>query len=236
MAVPDPKTHTLLRIRGPEALEGEVPTWVTESLQRAPWVVVRRAPFLGGLIPVGIRGESRVQRFAGWVSPDAVLEAVDPQTLARRRSWALADQARFAAIPALAALDAIEKIMAERGLGTLWGPAGSVGFELASGRATATVRSDLDLVVAIDGPGSPEVTAGNPCALWAALADLPVRVDVLLETPYGAVALQEYARSRTENGSFILRTTAGPRLTTTLGHPLGLAHHDSRRSPDPSIR
>jgi phosphoribosyl-dephospho-CoA transferase len=171
-------------------------------------MVVRRAPFLHGLIPVGVRGELREERFAGWISPETVLEAVDPQTLARRRAWMTADPARRAAVPALAALDDVEKIMAEHTLEGTWGPAGSIGFELASTRKTATVNSDLDLIV--------ESTTVDVCALWAALSALPVRVDALLETLHGAVALEEYARSRSENGPFMLRTRKGPRLTRTF--------------------
>jgi phosphoribosyl-dephospho-CoA transferase len=226
------ETHTLLRIRRSQDLRSEtgLPPWVDESLRRAPWVVVRRAPTSDGLLPVGVRGESRQQRFAAWVSSDEVLELVTPRTLASGRVWATAvDQARRAAVPALAALDAVEKIMAEQGLVGTWGPAGSVGFELASGRVTATLSSDLDLVIAVDRlapahrfASTVDRLAAIAGSLWAALAILPARVDVLLETPGGAVALSEYVRARDEGGSFVLRTTEGPRLTRTLGHPLGL--------------
>ena len=228
------KTHTLLRIPGPQALRNEagseLPAWVDASLGDAPWVVVRRAPFSEGLIPVGIRGESRQQRFAAWVSPDAVLEFVTPQTLAAGRCWATTvEPARCAAVPALAALDAVERIMDEQGLRGMWGPAGSVGFELASGRMAATASSDLDLVIEVSEPGAEDrsASAGERLdsiagALWARLSALPVRVDVLLEMTDGAVALGEYVRSRDEGGTFVLRTTQGPRLTQTLGHTLRL--------------
>lgn len=193
--------------------------WVDEPLRRAPWVVVRRALFNAGLIPVGIRGESRQQRFASWLSTDAILEIVTPQALVLCRAWVTAmDPARRAAVPALAALDLVQRIMDEQGFGGVWGPAGSVGFELASRRPTATVTSDLDLVVEVDALHP----ARDFCSLWAALADLPVRVDVLLETAAGAVALSEYARSRKSGGSFVLRTAHGPRLTRTLGPTVGL--------------
>jgi phosphoribosyl-dephospho-CoA transferase len=175
-------------------------------------VVVRRAEIRDGLVPVGIRGELREQRFASWISADAVLELVTARTLARCRSWSTADPVRRAAVPALAALDDVEEIMGKHGFGRLWGPTGSVGFELGSARATATVSSDLDLVVEVDRLDGSGCTAAEACSLLAALAALPVRVDVLLETLHGAVALSEYARPRSESGSFILRTTAGPRL------------------------
>jgi phosphoribosyl-dephospho-CoA transferase len=231
MAAPDLKTHTLLRIGGPRALRSEegsgLPPWVDESLQRAPWVVIRRAPFRGGLIPVGVRGESREQRFASWISTDAVLEYVTPQTLASCRSWAIAvDPARCAAVPALAALDLVESIMEEHHFRGLWGPGGSVGFELASERVTATPGSDLDLVVEVSG-----VSRANQLEsldrLWSALGALPVRIDVLLESPEGAVALSDYAQAHRENSPFVLRTTEGPRL---IRHQASSALHTPARS------
>jgi phosphoribosyl-dephospho-CoA transferase len=204
---PEVKTHTLLRVGGSQALSGAVPTWVTESLQRAPWLVVRRAQVSGELIPVGVRGTSRGQRFASWVAIDVVLERVTPPSLAQRRAWTRVDPVRHAAIPALSILDRVEKIMAAHRLDGMWGPGGSVGFELASRVAVATESSDLDLVVEVD---RPEDFATR--SLAAALATLPVRVDVLLETPDGAISLAEYAQARSESGSIVLRTTEGPRL------------------------
>jgi phosphoribosyl-dephospho-CoA transferase len=171
-----------------------------------------------------VRGESREQRFASWVAPHEVIETVAPCELAHRRS-------RRTDVTALNALDPVETIMNAHGLEGMWGPAGSVGFELASGTTVVNARSDLDLVIGI---ARPETLPG--VSLVAALGALPVRVDALLETLHGAVALHEYVRSQSENGSFMLRTVDGPRLTRTLGHPLGLADHDPGRSPHPSIR
>jgi len=204
--VPELEPHTLIRIRGPHALElprGEdLPAWAVESLRRAPWVVVRRAQIHGGWVPVGVRGESRQQRCAAWLSRDRALEVVTPQALASRRT------ART--IPVLAVLPYVEQIMCEHGLGGRWGPGGSVGFELASGVPTASSSSDLDLVVEID---RPELIASSALSLWNALTALPVRVDVLLETRRGAVVLAEYVRTLTsESCSFVLRTPTGPRL------------------------
>jgi phosphoribosyl-dephospho-CoA transferase len=122
---------------------------------------------------------------------------------------------RHRAIAALAARDPDERIMGENGLAKLWGPAGSVGFELATGRPTATASSDLDLVVEL---ARPELIADTALPLWNALAALPVRVDVLLEVPPGAIALSEYVRVRARDShrSFVLRTPTGPRLVESL--------------------
>ena len=196
--------HTLLRIDGAAVLSAEtsLPVWVCESLAGAPWVVVRRASCRDGLVPVGIRGDSRQQRFAAWVSEEATLEQVTPQSLASRRLWATG--ARGAVAPALAALDAVEKIMHRHGFEGCWGPGGSVGFELATGRSTVNQNSDLDLVVQLDHA----IPAIDARSLLSSLAVLPVRIDVLLEMPHGAVALSEYARA----GGFVLRTAQGPLL------------------------
>lgn len=204
--------HTLLRIAGPQALvvPAPPPPWVRVSIQRAPWVVIRRAAARPGLIPVGVRGEQRAERLAAWLDADTICEAVTPCDLARRRTWSRSQ--RRSIIPALDALDAVDAVMIRHGLADSWGPTGSVGFELASGCATATAASDLDLVVcAARAPGI-EVAR----SLLGALASVAVRCDTLLETAHGALALAEYARGGRQ---VLLRTAAGPRLVAGLADP-----------------
>lgn len=156
-----------------------------------------------GLIPVGIRGLRRNERLAAWLRPEAVLECLTPPELAARRAWRLLP--RRARLPALAVLEKVEVIMRERRLAYLWGPCGSVAFELASGVATVTAESDLDLMVRADG------TLANAAMaeLATVLSRLAVRVDVLLEFPGGAVALAEYVAA---SAPLLLRTPDGPRL------------------------
>lgn len=197
---PELATHALLRIARPGALlgVGVFPAWAEAALARAPWVVVRRARSCDGLIPVGVRGATRAERLAAWLPPQAVLECLTPPQLAGRARWQSAAQ-----VPALAALAAVAALMHRQLLD--WGPCGSVGFELASGVATATADSDLDLMVGARTP----LTRAAAAELHAALALLPVRADVLLEGPQGAVALGEYAAARRP---LLLRTADGPRL------------------------
>lgn len=200
---PEPATHALLRIAHPRSLAGigTLPAWVHAALTRAPWVVVRRARSRDGLIPVGVRGRERAERLAAWLHPDAMLESLTPPQLAARGGWRSC--VLCGCVPALAALEAAAALLRSHGLE--WGPCGSVGFELASGVATATEGSDLDLMIEARAPLSRAVAAG----LCAALAQLPVRADVLLEGPLGAVVLAEYAATR---APLILRTADGPRL------------------------
>jgi phosphoribosyl-dephospho-CoA transferase len=196
------RTHTLLRISSAAALRSEAPApaWLSPRLQCAPWVVVRRAEQRAGWMPVGVRGARRAERFAAWLPCEAVLESVTAMALARRRGWS--GHARAARVPALAALDVVESLLAARQLAGRWGPAGSVAFELASGCATATVHSDLDLILEPAGP----LTCAAAAQLVRELGALAVCTDVLLETPHGAVALTEFARGRPP---YLLRTPRG---------------------------
>jgi phosphoribosyl-dephospho-CoA transferase len=199
------ETHALLRIADGRALTDvdALPAWAWAALRRAPWVVVRRAGTRDGLIPVGVRGLRRSERLAAWLHRSAVRECLTPLELAARRAWHLPP--RRVRLPALAALEKVESIMRDRQLAGAWGPCGSVAFELASGVATVTADSDLDLMVRAERQLSRAVAA----ELAAALARLAVRADVLLELPHGAVALAEYAAAPVP---LVLRTPDGARL------------------------
>jgi len=199
-------THTLLRINGAEALitdARQFPAWAVQAARHAPWVVVRRAPAWNSLIAVGLRGELRSQRLATWLPPSAIIECVTPRRLATMETWKNSPCRRH--VPALQMLDRVAPIMRDHGLEHQWGPTGSVGFELASSVSTVTQLSDLDLALHLEKPWP----VGHAQSLHSELAALPVRIDLLVEMPHGAVALSEYA---TAQGAFILRTTRGPRL------------------------
>jgi phosphoribosyl-dephospho-CoA transferase len=198
-----PDVHTLLRIDSAAALGWDVdaPDWALQSLRRAPWVVVRRAPSRQDLLPVGVRGFARNERVAAWLPRTAIRECCTPRALAAARGWLrLRD-----VTPAIATLHQAEAILHAHGWSKHWGPGGSAGFELASGQPVTTIDSDLDLVIFADAPYG----RTDAVALIDALTSLSVRCDVLMETPYGAVALAEYARG---DDVLMQRTPHGPRL------------------------
>ena len=197
------RPHDLIRLADGAGIrhEGQVPAWVPVSLARAPWVVVRRAPTKAGLVPVGVRGCTRPERFAAFLAPTAVAARVSPEGLAGTRGWRHAFHTRWPG--AVRALDALDELFTF--LGLAWGPTGSVGFELATGTAVVGPASDLDVVVRAPEPWS----FARARELADNLARLPVRVDTQLDTPSGAVALAEYARG----GRVLLRTPDGPKLT-----------------------
>ena len=196
------RPHDMLRLISGVGLRHEesVPAWVPTSLSLAPWVVVRRARGSGRLIPVGVRGSTRAERFAALLGPEAVAARVTPEGLIAERVWHHMPRARR--MGPIRVLDAVDELFSS--LGLVWGPTGSVGFELATGVAAAGTASDLDVVV----------RAPEPLPLESAreLADhlnrLPTCVDAQLDTPAGAVMLSEYARG----DRVLLRTPEGPRL------------------------
>jgi phosphoribosyl-dephospho-CoA transferase len=199
-------THDLILLREPSALAADVPVppWVGPALRRTPWVVVRRGHVRDGLIPVGVRGMARSQRFAALLAASEVVERLSPEDLVVR--CLLIGEEREAAAPALAALSRVGPILAHRGY--RWGPGGSVGFEVATGVPTASASSDLDLILRRDRPIGP----GEAIDLQAALAEAaaPARVDAMLETPLGGVSLADLA---TMPALVLVRTPDGARLS-----------------------
>lgn len=208
--------HDLIRLGAPAQLIGEgQPDWVTQAIRAAPWVVVRRAALNGDLIPVGVRGAERNARWAGWLSPDHMVERLSPEALPQRANALSIDRS---ALPALSALSPLAAILAGHGLS--WGPTGSVGFELASGRPTVKATSDLDALVRCPRP-LPRETAAD---LVRQIGELGVRCDLILETPAGGVALLEYARAE---GPVAARGRDGPRL---VDDPWAVEQTDGPRS------
>src|ERR1700688_1140259 len=137
--------HDLLRLRnaGDFVSRDHAPAWVKESLSPVPWVVVRRAPMEGEFVPVGVRGESRSDRSAGFIHLSSIAECLRPHQLIASRAWERA--VRRDVLPAIQALPCIEEML--RASDLHWGPVGSIGFELATGIQVAHPTSDLDLVV-----------------------------------------------------------------------------------------
>ena len=197
------RPHDLIRLDAPWRLVDDSPRphWLHAALVHAPWVVVRRLAARDDLIPVGIRGATRDQRQASWLPASCIACCITPEELAARRDWR--GHPRTDSVPALRALEPAADILDSAGLA--WGPAGSVGFELATGVPTATPTSDLDLVIRLHLPSCDH----GARSVLTSLAGLPAKLDVLIETEAGALSLAEVLGS---SPSLALRTTDGPRL------------------------
>ncbi len=193
-----PRVHDLLLLRSQSISPSgpEQPGWPTLALGQDPWIVVRRGASPEGTIAVGVRGTLRHERWAGYVDPADVVTRKDPKELRSRLGLV---SRRF--LPAFQALAFLEERLS--GIDFEWGPGGSAGVELPSGKQAVNEQSDLDLVLfALERFDRIEAQR-----LWKLISASPAKVDTLVETPYSGFSLEEYAAGH--SGKFLLRTQHG---------------------------
>src|SRR3984885_13818262 len=190
--------HDLILLRSETAVtstEGG-PACPYLNLNQRPWVVVRRGRISDGLIPVGVRGPQRHERWAGFTRLSEVLETRRPDQL----RLLLAEDSRRA-LQAFRTLSYLESHLV--GLDMSWGPGGGVGYELASGIPAVRADSDLDLI--LFAPRNLEITEAQD--LWRMISMAPGKVDALVETPYCGFSLEEFVT--TSHRKILLRTSDG---------------------------
>ncbi|MDR6914238.1 phosphoribosyl-dephospho-CoA transferase [Pseudomonas sp. 3296] len=173
--------HDLLWGMTPEQLTADTPAWVIDSLRAGQPVVVRRAVSAPGLVAVGVRGRLREQRFATVMPVDAIQRRVKPEDLCQ----VSIDRD----LPSVRALNQLRPLLDD--CGWVWGVSGSAGFELACGFAALHEGSDLDLILR-----TPHALGRSQAQdLVKILEAAECLVDMQLQTPFGAVALREWAGS-----------------------------------------
>ena len=150
------------------------------------------------LIAIGVRGHSRSERWAAFCEKSLVRKIVRPEELLDRTSN---DVRRM---PALRTLQEMSERWAE--LALPWGPGGSVGFELASGRKATTEASDLDLIIR----AQQRITVEEARFLLDRTLGLEAKVDVRVETPVCGFSLDEYVSAF--SAKILLRYPDGVRL------------------------
>jgi phosphoribosyl-dephospho-CoA transferase len=179
-----PQVHDLIRVHPASFESMDAPAWVNQRLSACPWVVVRRARAPTGMIAVGVRGDTRNERWGGYARQSAIEQIVEPNELLR----VLRTSRGANRTPPIQLLEKV--IERWQGLTLPWGPTGSVGFELASGYGVTTPRSDLDIAIRAPKRLSIEL-AGS---LWERVMGLQPKVDVRIETSECGFALEEYVR------------------------------------------
>ena len=182
--------HDLLWGMIPAHLPADAPAWAQAAVGT---VVVRRATVAAGFVAVGVRGHSREQRFAALMPLAAVQRRVAPE--------ALRDVVSPRDLPALQALDQLRPVLAPLS----WGVTGSAGFELATGIEALHAHSDLDLILRTPQP----LDRNDARDLLATLDKAVCAVDLQLQTPFGAVALREWAGP---SRRVLLKTVSGAHL------------------------
>ncbi|WP_410160642.1 malonate decarboxylase holo-ACP synthase [Acinetobacter baylyi] len=186
------RPHDLLWGMTCEMLPEDAPHWVKDAVGDDRPVVVRRAKSDSGIVPVGIRGMQRNQRFATHMNDNVITKCVQPESLVHQdlRLYPHLEQR----------LNAVASVMNHQHF--VWGYTGSVGFELATGLKTVTQSSDIDLLIRTEQPMS-KLDAQD---ILKRLADLNLRIDIQLQTPNGGVALQEWA---SVTGKVLLKRNEG---------------------------
>ena len=195
-----PCPHDLLWLRDRSALATISACWVGTFWHPGLPVVVRRDHRESGLIPIGVRGERREQRAAGWIHPDDIVRVMTPERLTDRPLLRASPFSAFAPVHAAIVLSEMEWPWR-------WGITGSTGYALATQQPTLHAASDLDLVIR-----APQPLDRAALQRWQNQTDaLACRVDTQVETPAGAFALNEWLRE----GQVLLKTDTGPLLTAS---------------------
>ncbi len=197
-----PLAHDLLWGMTPAHLPADAPAWAIAALAAGQPVVVRRALSEKGLVAVGVRGVLREQRLATFMPLDSIACRVSPEALCQVECER--------DLPVMRALKQLRPILDDSGW--VWGVSGSVGFELASGFAAMHAASDLDLILR-----APQMITRNQACKLVELFDQAVcRVDMQLQTPFGAVALREWASG---SARVLLKNAYQAALVTNPWHP-----------------
>ncbi|GAA1444245.1 malonate decarboxylase holo-ACP synthase [Leifsonia poae] len=203
------RTHDLVLFAA-EPYGAELPVWV-DQVDLHAWGVVRRQDARTDSTSLGLRGRQRDERKAIAVDTRDIVRHLTPESLVSRT---LDDTVH----PGMAqTVAAVAEHSAEWFEGRQWGPTGSVGFQLATGLAVVRDSSDLDIILRAPAFLSPSTAA----AIQEHLEALPCRVDCLLESDAGAVALAEWAAS-TAGTEVLLRTADGPLLVTNPWETAGM--------------
>lgn len=185
--------HDLLWGMSTAHLPADAPAWAVQAIGAGHPVVVRRAIAEPGQVAVGVRGHLREQRLAALMPVAAVRRRVIPEALCGVTSTR--------DLPVLRALEALRPVLANEA----WGISGSAGFELATGIEALHAQSDLDLILRAPKP----LARGDAKGLLAILDTAVCAVDLQLQTPFGAVALREWAGP---SRRVLLKTSSGAHL------------------------
>lgn len=211
------KPHDLVRLRHDAHVmieDASQQDFAASCIACTPFAVIRRMLSRDGLVPVGLRGGQRHQRYAAWVNTSDIERLYCPEMLRSRDD--------LPPLPAFHALARLEQRWRE--LQLRWGPIGSVGFALAAGVSAVTETSDLDVLLR----APTRLPQEQVQQLARSLDDLPCRVDVQVETNCGYVALGELASRQTQ---VLLRTCRGVELVSDAWNETEMSSMSAILSP-----
>lgn len=180
--------------------EGILPTWVKQKVARYPVAVVRR-DVITDKIAIGIRGDTKAQKFAAYITPDKItkyLSSVDVLKLVKNHN---------SNVDLWKAISEIRSYLDKKNLN--WGLSGSAAYELVTGIPTVTKNSDIDLI-AFKQEKLSQVEAKS---LLAYLNSFGLHADVQIMRGSAGFSLEEYAKSK--NNEVLIKSNKGPYLSRT---------------------
>lgn len=206
----DFRPHDLLWVTRADAFcdAAPLPDWAGPDWRLTAPVVVRREKVDDpNLIPVGMRGTTRSQRFRTYLTRDAIARVMSPEELTSSLTWSRIQLWRRIQLGPSAALELLTAVAPTLdALGLNWGPTGGVGFALASGLPVLSEDSDLDLIVR----APVALTEVQRKVLSAIAIRQHPRMDIQVETARGSFALAEWLRG---GRRIMMKTAQGPALT-----------------------
>lgn len=203
------KVHDIVKFESIDVLEKTtpIPDWVFNAPAAKNYGVVRRMPIMDDMVPIGLRGNTREQRFGTFIHKSRIVEVMTPIELVDR----IEGYTNEIHLPTLKKIkQAFEQFNLR------WGPTGSVGFELATGISVTTERSDIDVCIYMDA-----IDRELLVEVGKFLKTLERRVDVQVElASVGAFLLHDFLKH--EKLGFVIRTPFGPQLCTTVENQIRL--------------
>lgn len=192
------KVYDILKLKscGEDCFDTKLPMWATEFVERTPYVVVKRGEEKTGMVPIGIRGITRQQRFGCYMNLDNISQVYKPYELLEFKS----NCGLWNKVASL--LPGIFETYKDR---VTYGPTGSVGFELATGFKATTISSDLDLLIQTEEPLEVEIAK----KILVQLLKINIKMDITLGISMGYVALEEYCNGQ---APYLVKTNYGERL------------------------
>lgn len=193
------KVHDIVKFNNLDQLEtiSTIPDWVYDAQSAANYGVVRRMPISNQIIPIGLRGNSREQRFGTFIHENHIVEIITPNALVERIDKF--DNKFYYPI--------LKRIRDQfQQFNFIWGPTGSIGFELATSINVTSINSDIDLLIYIESLEEPLLEEVGEC-----LSGFSRPIDIQVEVPnVGAFLLKDYLNHK--DHGFIVRTAFGPQL------------------------
>lgn len=206
------EVHDLIKLKSinQSYFNKSLPEWAIESLNLAPFVVVCRGKLSQAdgknYIPIGIRGGSREKRFGCFMLEENVKEVITPQYIVEQKLWGNSSWSLL--------LEQLERELGKWDSKLVWGPTGSIGFELVTKHIVTSGNSDLDIIIKPQNVFSVKAAGMLLNILQEKSSEINhVIIDAIIQTHKGWISLSEYAQGL---GSYLIKTETGEELTQDI--------------------